>query len=118
MVELKKFESKWISRSNLNEFKGKTAVVQEVRAENGMYGETLVMLIKIIDGDYPVMRMRLNAVTIRKLVSKGIKDSDQLVGRKVKITEAEFRGLVIPSIELVDEDEDGHEESPRAIKSK
>jgi len=117
VVELKKFASKWISRSNLNEFKGKKAIVQEVRAENGMYGESLVMLIKIIDGDYPILRMRLNALTIRRLAERGIRDSDELIGRKIKITEAEFRGMVVPSVELI-EDEDGHEESPRNVKTK
>ena len=121
MVELKKFASKWISRSNINEFKGKIAVIQDVRPENGMYGESLVAQIKIVDGDYPILRMRLNSLTIRRLTEQGIKDSDELIGRKVRITEAEFRGMIVPSIELVEDGEGiGHEvrESPRTIKTK
>jgi len=117
LVELGKYASKWIGRSNISEFKGKIGVVQDVKSENGMYGEVLVAHIKIIDGDYPIMRMRLNTVTIRRLLTQGIKDTDQLIGRKVRITEAEFRGILVPSIELI-RDENGYGESVRTIEAK
>jgi len=123
VVELGKFVSNWISRSNLSEFKGKKAVVQDVRVENGMYGESLVIVVKVLDGDYPLLKMRLNRFTVRKLVGQGVKDSDQLIGKTIVISDTDFRGMRIPTIDIIPEDEGmryetGYQPSPRMVETK